>query len=408
MYRRVVVTGIGLLTPVGNSVDEFFPAILNGRSGIKTITRFDTSRARTKIAGMVESFRIDNLLTERAAARLDRAVQFALLTADNALKDACLLFDGNVVDANNIGVAIGTGAGNLNTVEQSFRTFFKEDKTDVYTISASMHHAAAANISIRYGLKGFNVTLSTACSAGAAAIGIAFNEIRHGNITCMLAGGVEAPITKCHLDNWGAMRLLSTESEYPNRAMKPFSKNRNGFVLGEGAALIILERLDSALARGAKIYGEIVGFGSTSDGAHITNPSIEGQSMAIEKALQCANLRPDEINYINAHGTATILNDKVETQAIKRIFLDHPVPVSSIKPITGHMLAASGAAEAIATILAVREGVIPPTINYEQQDPDCDLDYVVDGPRNTKLNTAMSTSFGFGGNNAVLIFRRWN
>ncbi|MBL8150077.1 MAG: beta-ketoacyl-[acyl-carrier-protein] synthase family protein [Blastocatellia bacterium] len=413
MQKQVVVTGLGFVTPVGSSVESFLTAVTKGSSGIRLIKSFDTSKLRTKYAGIVEDFPIKDLLTDKELSRLDRTAQFSILAAKLALDDADLLKNSSmsgsrVEEPDSIGICMGTGAGSVGALEKSYKSFFENGQSDVFAIPSSMHHSPTGNVSIKYGLHGFNLTISTACSSGAAAIGVAFNEIRYGNIKRMVAGGVEASITKCHLENWTAMRVLSPEKEEPARAMKPFSKNRSGFLLGEGAALVVLEELESALARGCKIYGEIVGFGSTSDGTHIVNPSFEGQALAIERALKSAKIAPEQIGYINAHGTATSLNDKVETQAIKKIFGKCQIPISSIKPITGHMLAASGAAEFATAILAAKEGLIPPTINYEQLDPDCDLDYVTEGARKAEIEYTMSTSFGFGGSNAVLVSKRWN
>jgi 3-oxoacyl-[acyl-carrier-protein] synthase II len=405
---RVAVTGLGLVTPAGCDGSDFLESVNSGRSGIRLLDCPELAGCRTRIAATVPDFDPGVWLSEKESSRLDRATQMAVVAAAQALQDAGLWTEKGVPEPERFGVALGTGAGCVKALERSHEAYFSARRTDVFAIPRAMSHAPAANVSIRYGLEGFNVTVSTACSSGALAIGLAFREIRAGGATRMLAGGAEAPLTPAQIETWAAVRALSKANDEPEKAMKPFSRNRDGFVLGEGAALVVLEELESALLRGARIYGELVGFGSSSDAFHITAPSAEGEAAAIRAALRDASLVPEQIDYINAHGTATALNDKTETQAIQRVFGARRVPVSSIKPVTGHMLAASGAAELAASVLAARDGCIPPTLNYEEPDPECDLDHVVGRPRQASLEHVLSSSFGFGGNNAVLAARRWD
>jgi len=406
--KRVVVTGIGLVTPAGSTVHELLESIYGGKSGIRRIRHFDASHCRTQIAATVEGFDPGGLLTDKEIGRLDRATQMGLVAAQSALSNAGLLTNGRVSQGDSIGVVIGTGAGNIQTIERHFRDTGPE-KADTLCIPNGMNHASAAYLSMRFGLRGFPLTVSTACSSGATAIGIALREIQCGAIRGALAGGVDAPITPDQLDLWGSLRTLSSWNGDADRAVKPFSRNRDGFVLGEGAMLLVLEELSSALARGGKIYGEVLGFGSSSDASHITRPCAEGQALAMVRALESARVLPQQVSYINAHGTATRFNDRTETDAIKCVFGHcNPPPISSIKPITGHMIGASGAAELAVALLACGRRLIPPTCNYEEEDPDCDLDYVVEGPREADLDIVMSNSFAFGGHNAVLVAKGQN
>jgi 3-oxoacyl-(acyl-carrier-protein) synthase len=330
------------------------------------------------------------------------------MAADAALRDSFLLNGNGVDDAEDLGVVIGTGIGCIQTCENSYRQYFADRYRNAVSVPMAMSHAPAAQISMRYGLHGYSSTVSTACSSGAVAIGAALREIKSGASKRILAGGVDAPLTEAQLDIWGALRVLTNGSGEPAKLMKPFSKNRDGFVMGEGAVIVVLEELGSALTRNAGIYAEIVGFGSSSDGYHITAPSVSGEVLAMRRALSMAHIEAGQVDYINAHGTATPLNDRTETEAIKNVFERRDIPVSSIKPITGHMIGASGAAECVALALALRNGVIPPTINYEEEDPYCDLDYVIEGHRQCEMEYGMSNSFGFGGNNGVLIARKWS
>jgi 3-oxoacyl-[acyl-carrier-protein] synthase II len=397
---------MGLVTPAGCSVPEFLQSIYSGKSGVKSIHEFDASKYRTHLAATIKDFDPSGLVTEKEKGRLDRGAQMGLVAADLALKDAGLLSSGVVQDSNDVGVIVGLGTGSVHAVERIYDESFNHQRPYGLGVPMGMCHSTAAHISIKFALKGFSLTVSTACSSGATAIGMAFRGIRSGDFRTALAGGVDAAITPSQLAIWDSLRVLSTCNDNPETAVKPFSRNRDGLVLGEGAVLLVLEELNSALARGCEIYGEVLGFGCSSDGSHITRPSADGEILAMQRALESAGVHAEDVDYINAHGTATQFNDKTETEAVKQVFAGRSVPVSSIKPITGHMLGASSAAEFAASILAARESLVPPTINYEEQDPECDLDYVVEGPRKSELDIVMSNSFAFGGHNAVLVARR--
>jgi 3-oxoacyl-[acyl-carrier-protein] synthase II len=407
MYtKRVVVTGMGFVTPAGLTVPEFLQSINQGKSGIKTIRHFDAGKCRTQLAATVEDFNPQGLISDKDKGRLDRAAQMGIVAADQALKDAGLLTAGAVPDSDEMGVVVGIATGSVHAVEKIYDESFNHHRSYGLGVPMAMCHSTAAHISIKFGLRGFTLTVSTACSSGATAIGVAFRAIQSGDSVRMLAGGVDASITPSQLAIWDSLRVLSTCNSSPGTAMKPFSKNRDGLVLGEGAVLMVLEELESANERGARIYGEVLGFGSSSDGSHITRPSTQGEILAMLRALESAGITPDRVDYINAHGTATPFNDKTETEALKQVFPHCRIPVSSIKPITGHMLGASSAAEFAASILAARDSLVPPTMNYQEEDPECDLDYVVEGPRKADLDIVMSNSFAFGGHNAVLVAKR--
>jgi 3-oxoacyl-[acyl-carrier-protein] synthase II len=344
--------------------------------------------------------------------RLDRVSQMAIAATQMATREAGLT--NGQLDSYDVGVILGTGFGGQGSMEEYYGAYYSNGKArrSAIAIPKSMYNASSSNIAIRFKTRGPNITISTACSSGANAIGQAFHLIRYGHADRMIAGGVDAPVTPVVMDAWKEMRVLSTKNEQPERACKPFSANRDGFVLAEAAGIVVLEALESALERGAPIYAEVLGYGSTSDAAHITFPDPDGESHAITRALRDAGVRAEEIDYVNAHGTATKLNDASETEAIKRVFGSraYEIPVSSVKSMLGHSMGAAGAVEFIATVLAIKEKVIPPTINYEESDPQCDLDYVTDGARVMKaapLRTAISNSFGFGGNNAVLVAREY-
>lgn len=407
MYmKRVVVTGMGFVTPAGRTVPEFLQSIYQGKSGIKTIRHFDAAKFRTRLAATVENFDPEKLISDKDKSRLDRAAQMGIVAADKALKDAGLLTGGAVPDSDEMGVVVGIATGSVHAVEKIYDESFNHHRAYGLGVPMAMCHSTAAHISIKFGLRGFTLTVSTACSSGATAIGMALRAIQSGDSKRLLAGGVDASITPSQLAIWDSLRVLSTCNNSPETAIKPFSKNRDGLVLGEGAVLLVLEELESAQARGARIYGEVAGYGSSSDGSHITRPSMRGEVLAMLRALESAGITPDRVDYINAHGTGTLFNDKTETEALKQVFPNCRIPVSSIKPITGHMLGASSAAEFAAAILAVRDGVVPPTMNCQEEDPECDLDYVVEGPRKADLDFVMSNSFAFGGHNAVLVAKR--
>jgi len=411
--RRVAVTGIGIITPVGVGREKVWTALTEGRSGISQIEDFDTSRLKTTIAGICRDFRPEEFFDERELTRIDRVSQITLAATEMAIKDSGLT--SAHLDSYDAGVILGTGFGGQRSIEEFCSAFFAngQGRRSAIAIPKSMYNASASNVSIRFKTRGPNITVTTACSSGANAIGQAFHLIRYGHAERMIAGGADAPITPVVMDAWKEMRVLSTKNECPGRACKPFSANRDGFVLAEGAGIVILESMEAALARGAHVFAEITGYGSTADAAHITFPDPEGEAHAIMRALKDAETSPAEVDYINAHGTATKLNDASETEAIKRVFENraYEIPISSTKSMLGHSMGAAGAIEFIVAVLALWEGVAPPTINYEESDPQCDLDYVTDGARpldrHARLRTAVSNSFGFGGNNAVLVTREY-
>ena len=411
LTKRVVVTGIGMITPLGREREEVWAALCAGRSGVSSIRTFGTAGLKSTIAGICHDFQPEQFFGEREAARLDRASQFALVATELALRQAAL-GDGEM-GGYETGVILGTGYGGIGATEEGYGAYYGHGKRSAITVPKAMPNAAASNVAIRFKIRGPNLTVSTACSSGANAIGQSFHLIRHGVVERMITGGVDAPITPVVMDHWQYLRVLSTQNEIPERACKPFSANRDGFVMAEGAGIVVLESLEQALARGAHIFGEIVGYASTADASHITLPDPEGEAHAMTVALRDAGLAPEDIHYINAHGTGTKFNDASETKAIKQVFGDHAykIPVSSIKPMLGHSMGASGALELIAAALSVERDLIPPTINYEEFDPECDLDYVTEGsrpvgPRETR-RTALSNSFGFGGNNAALVVRQY-
>jgi 3-oxoacyl-[acyl-carrier-protein] synthase II len=383
-------------------------SIYKGHSAVKAIKDPRFSKCRTQLAASVEDFDSQNLLTEKEKSRLDRGAQIGLVAASKALADAGLPAADPLASNREMGTVIGIGTGSVHAVEKIYEESFNHQRSYGLGVPMAMCHSTAAHISIKFGLRGYVLTVSTACSSGAAAIGVAFHAIQSGSSPRILAGGVDASLTPSQMAIWDTLRVLSACNDSPAKAIKPFSRNRDGLVLGEGAALLVLEELGSALQRGCRIYGEIIGFGSSSDASHITRPSVEGETLAITRALQSAGIQPQDVDYINAHGTATQFNDRTETETIKQVFGDCTVPLSSIKPITGHMLGASSAAEFAASVLALQENLMPQTINYEEQDPECDLDYIVEGPRSANLNIVMSNSFAFGGHNAVLIAKRFD
>lgn len=413
LMKRIAVTGIGVIAPTGVGRERLWEALVEGRSGISRIEDFDTSNLKTNIAGVCRDFRPEEMFDEREMSRLDRVSQLAIAATEMATREAGLT--NGQLDSYDAGVFLGTGFGGQGSIEEFCGAFFSNGKgrRSAIAIPKSMYNASSSNIAIRFKTRGPNITVTTACSSGANAIGQAFHLIQHGHAERMIAGGVDAPITPVVMDAWKEMRVLSTKNEPPERACKPFSANRDGFVLSEGAGIVVLEDLEMAAARGAHIYAEVIGYGSTADASHITFPDPDGESHAMTRALKDAGVHASEIDYINAHGTATKLNDASETEAIKRVFGSraHEIPCSSIKSMLGHSMGAAGAIEFIATVLAIENQVIPPTTNYEEADPQCDLDYVIEGSRrvssSTPLRTAISNSFGFGGNNAVLVVRAY-
>ncbi|MGP3560424.1 beta-ketoacyl-ACP synthase II [Geobacillus sp. BK01] len=408
--RRVVVTGMGAVTPLGNDVETTWKNIIAGQSGIDTVTRVNPDDFPAKVAAEVKDFDPASFMDRREARKMDRFTQYAVAAALMAVKDAKLEI--NEQNAERVGVWIGSGIGGMETFEQQFEIFQQRGyrRVSPFFVPMMIPDMAAGQVSIILGAKGINSCTVTACATGANSIGDAFKVIQRGDADVMITGGAEAPITKMSFAGFCANTALSTNPD-PKTASRPFDKNRDGFVMGEGAGIVVLEELEHALRRGATIYAEIVGYGATADAYHITAPAPggEGGVRAMRQALQDAGLQPEDIDYINAHGTSTEYNDKYETIAIKEVFGDHAykLAISSTKSMTGHLLGATGAVEAIFSALAIRDGVIPPTINYETPDPECDLDYVPNEARKRDVRAVLSNSFGFGGHNATLIFKKY-
>ena len=411
MRRRVVVTGMGCISPVGNSVKETWDALLAGRSGAAAITSFDTSNHKTRFAAEVKGFDAVAALGTREARKMDRFTQFATVATLEALEQAHLTIDDSNRDR--IGVLIGSGIGGIGTVMEQADVMHTRgvDRVSPFLIPMMISDSAPGMIAIRVGARGPNMAIATACASGNNAIGEALEIIRRGSADAMIAGASEASIVSIAMAGLNVMGALSTRNDDPLTASRPFDKDREGFLMGEGSGILILEALEHAQARGATILMELTGYGTTDDAFHISAPAENGAGAAISMklALENANLTTMDIGYINAHGTSTPLNDKSETAAIKTVFgkQAYKIPVSSTKSMTGHLLGASGAVEAIFSILAIREGVLPPTINYQTPDPACDLDYVPNKPRKSSPRHAISNSFGFGGHNATLVFSRF-
>jgi beta-ketoacyl-acyl-carrier-protein synthase II len=409
--RRVVVTGLGIVSPIGIGKELYWQNLVAGKSGIGKITHFDPSGFDTQIAGQVNDFDPSLYLDKKEARKLVRFIQFGIAAAQLSLKDANLVITPD--NANDIGVIVGSGIGGIGFLEEQARILHEKgpSKLSPFTVPYMITDMAAGMISINTGAKGPNLCVVTACATGTHCIGEAFKTIARGAAKAILAGGAEASITPLGVASFAAARALSSRNAEPQRASRPFDKDRDGFVMGEGGGVIVLEDLEFARARGAKIYAEIVGYGASGDANHITAPAPggEGAVRAIRAALKDADITPDKIDYINAHGTSTELNDKYETMAIKTVFGDHAkkVAISSNKSMIGHLLGASGAAEFIAMVLSIVNDVAPPTINYETPDPECDLDYVPNQARKMSINYAASNSFGFGGHNAILIAKKY-
>lgn len=406
--RRVAITGLGVVSPVGNNCDEFFEALLAGRSGIRRLSASFAGQLSARIGGEVE-FDPETRFARSRLALLDRFSQFALDAAAQAVRDAGLTFDGTLKERT--GVFVGTGMGGAHTLEAGYTDLFVhgKDRLPPYTVPRGMNNAAAAQISLEYGLQGANVTYSTACSSSAIAIGEAVRAIRHGYADAAIAGGAESLLTLGIIRAWEALRALAVEdADDPASSCRPFSADRSGLVLGEGAGMLVLEEMDHAVRRGAHIHAEVAGYAAGSDATHITKPDMGGQVRAMQLALADAGIDPQDVDYINAHGTATLAGDVVETAAIKRVFGARAaeIPVSSTKSMHGHLMGATGAVEFIASILAIARSAVPPTANLRVPDPQCDLDFVPDtGRRGVTIRVAMSNSFAFGGSNAVLIAR---
>ncbi|HEY3326584.1 MAG TPA: beta-ketoacyl-[acyl-carrier-protein] synthase family protein [Novimethylophilus sp.] len=409
MTRRVAITGLGLVSPLGNTPEIFFNALMAGKSGIRRIEADFAERLDTKIAAQAEFDPLQHF-TKHKASSLDRVSQFALYAAGQAIIDAGL--DMERVDKSRMGVYLGTGMGGAASVEEGYVRLYRDsaERLKPFTVLMAMNNAAASQIGLEYGLTGANLTYSTACSSSSIAIGEAFHQVRHGYADVMLAGGAEALLTFGTIKAWEALRALASEDKgNASASCKPFAADRSGLVLGEGSAIVVLEDMELAKLRGAHIYAELTGYGSGNDSSHITQPSPAGQAAAMRAALHCAGLIPSEIGYINAHGTGTPLNDPAETAAIKLAFGEHApnIPVSSTKSMHGHLMGATSAVEFVACVLALTHGAVPPTINLQNPDPACDLDYVPNvGRRGVPLRHVMSNSFAFGGTSGVLIASR--
>jgi len=412
MSRRVVITGLGLITPLAMGVEATWDKLLAGKSGIGTITRFDTTGFETTIAGEVKGFKAEEYMSAKQAKRMDLFSQFAVAAASMAMQDAGLKISEEL--APRVGTIVGAGLGGLATIEKYHSVLLEKGprKVSPFFIPMLIANMAPGLVAMHFGAQGPNVATVTACASGAHAIGDAFKTIQRGAAQVMITGGVEAVITPLALAGFINMKALSNRNDEPEKASRPFERDRNGFVMSEGGGIMILEELEFARRRGARIYAEMVGYGLSGDAYHMTAPSPEGTGavLCMRQALADAGLAPADIDYINAHGTSTQLNDLAETRAIKKVFGDqaYRIPISATKSMTGHLLGGAGAVEAIFSVLSLQRGVLPPTINYDVPDPECDLDYVPRQAREVAVSRAMSNAFGFGGTNAVLIFQRYD
>ncbi len=414
--RRVVVTGLGVVSPIGNSIEVFWKSLLEGKSGVKRLKCFDPTHFTSKIAAEVRDFDPSPYLTPKDIKRMDRFVQFAVVSAKMAIADSKIHLDKE--DRNRIGVLIGSGIGGLHTVEAEHRQYLSlgpekgPGRISPFLIPMLIVNMAAGQVSITLGLKGPNSTVATACATGNHSIGDAFRIIQRDEADVMVCGGTEAALTHMGFGGFCALKGLSTSyNDEPERASRPFDKNRDGFVMGEGAGIVVLEDMERAVKRGAHIYCEIIGYGMSGDAYHMTAPDPQGDGSVrcLLASIKDAGIKLTEVDYINAHGTSTLYNDKIETLAIKKVFGAHAkkLAVSSTKSVMGHLLGAAGGVELIASALAIKKGIIPPTINYETPDPDCDLDYVPNKPRAAKIKVAMSNALGFGGHNATLVIKKF-
>lgn len=408
--KRVVVTGLGALTPIGNDVETTWKNALAGVSGVGPITRVDSSEYTAKVAAELKDFNIEDYMEKKEARKMARFTQYAVVAAQKALEDSRLEITDEI--APRVGVWVGSGIGGLETLEEQFEMYLNKGARRVspFFVPMMIPDMATGQISIALGAKGVNSCTVTACATGTNSIGDAFKVIQRGDADAMITGGTEAPLTKMSFSGFCANKALSTNPD-PVTASRPFDKNRDGFVMGEGAGIIVLEELEHALKRGATIYAEIVGYGSTGDAYHITAPAPNGEGgvRAMKEAIRDAGLTVEEIDYINAHGTSTLYNDKFETMAIKEVFGEHAnqLAISSTKSMTGHLLGAAGGVEAIFSVLAIQDSIIPPTINLETPDEECDLDYIANEARSKEVKVALSNSLGFGGHNATIIFKKY-
>ncbi|MBO0349296.1 beta-ketoacyl-ACP synthase II [Phormidium pseudopriestleyi FRX01] len=409
--KRVVVTGLGAVTPIGNTLQEYWYGLLSGRNGIGPITLFDASSHSCRIAGEVKGFDPHDYLEKKEAKRMDRFAQFAIAASKQAIADAS--FEINELNAEQVGIVIGNGIGGMKVMEDQQTIYLNRgpDRCSPFMVPMMIANMAAGLTAIHTGAKGPNSCVVTACAAGSNAVGDAFRLIQGGYAQAMICGGTEAAVTPLSVAGFAAARAVSTRNDDPLHACRPFDRDRDGFVMGEGAGILLLEELEHALARGAKIYAEMVGYAMTCDAYHMTSPvpGGAGATRAMLLAMKDAGLSPEQVSYINAHGTSTAANDKTETNAIKNALGDHAykVAVSSTKSMTGHLLGGSGGIEAVATVMALANDKVPPTINLENPDPECDLDYVPHHSRDCPVNVALSNSFGFGGHNVTLAFKKY-
>jgi len=408
MARRVVITGLGMVTPLGTGVAKNWEAACAGKSGIGNITKFDASDFSSRIAGEVKDFNPGDFMAKQQIRRFDVFIHYAVASARMALEDAGLTIDHK--NAHRVGCVTGTGLGGLATLEHYHSVLVEKGPKRIspFFIPGIIANMAPGQMAIEFGAKGPNISIETACAASAHAVGEAFRYIREGISDAMFTGGAEAVVTPLAVGGFCSMRALSTRNDAPEKASRPFDLNRDGFVIGEGSGILILEEMEHALERGAYVYAEVIGYGLSGDAHHVSAPEPEGEGAisCMKGALDYAGLKPEDIDYINAHGTSTQLNDASENKAIKAVFKEHAykLSISSTKSVTGHLLGGAGGTESVFSVLTIKNGIIPPTINYETPDPDCDLDYVPNVARKAKVRTAMSNSFGFGGTNASLIF----
>lgn len=413
--RRVVVTGIGIISPLGTTRDESWAGAKEGRSGVGPITRFDASAFATHFAAEVKGFSADKFIDFKDQKKQDLFSQYAIAATHEALEDAKLLGDTTTYAAAKMGCVLGVGIGGLNILEKFHQAYLEggPKKISPFLIPGMISNLGPGNVAIKYGLKGVNYTVTSACTSSTHAIGEAFRMIADGLQDVMVTGGSESTVCPIGIGGFNALKALSTRNEEPQKASRPFDRDRDGFVLGEGCAILVLEALESARTRGATIYGEVVGYGTSCDAYHMTAPSVDGEGAVncMRNALEWANLKPEQVDYLNAHGTSTPANDSSESAAIKTVFGEWAkkgLLVSSTKSMTGHLLGAAGAIEAAFSVLAIRDGVVPPTINLDNPGEGCDLDYVPQRARQHKVKVAMSNSFGFGGTNATLVFSAYN
>ncbi|TYB31953.1 MAG: beta-ketoacyl-ACP synthase II [Candidatus Mcinerneyibacterium aminivorans] len=412
MSKRVVITGMGALSPVGKEIDEIWNSLMNGESGVQKIDRFDVSEYSSKIAGLVKDYNSEDYISRKEQRRMDKFIQYGIIAAMKALEHSGLEITDDI--ARDVAIIVSSGIGGMETLSKQHSRLIKRGPKRVspFFIPKMISNILSGYISIRTGAKGPNMSVITACATGTHSIGEGFNKIKNGTTKAAIVGGSETPVVPLGLAGFCAMRALSTRNDEPEKASRPFDKNRDGFVMAEGAAVLVLEELERAKRRGADIYAEVIGYGASADAYHITAPQENGEGAAIgmQKAIDDAGIEPEQIDYINAHGTSTPLNDVTETKAIKTVFGDHAkkLYINSTKSMTGHLLGATGAFETLVTALSLKKGKMHQTINIENQDPECDLNYLADGPVEDDIQYAMTNSFGFGGQNGILVLKKYN